>query len=168
MFPGSGLNGGQGVVNYRSVYKCDLIAHADGSTGENFSKHPFFWHDTVAGSVKDGAFLMALFADLGDLHQGGIPQPDLLSDFLGFPDNAGGGDILGKIPEIQDKVRGAHGIDTFGCQKTDLPVPVAGMGISLDAMVFQKFCLAHTFFGGALFFADGNGDYFHARASFFR
>jgi hypothetical protein len=141
------------------------ITHPDGSTGKNFCKHPFFGHDAVSGAVKNGTFFVAFFTDLGDFHKGFLPQPHLLSDFLGFPVNAGGGDIFGKIPELQNKRFGADSINAFSRQKTDLPVPASGMGIPFDAMVFNQFCLVNALLGGAFFFAHGNGNYFHG-ASF--
>jgi hypothetical protein len=80
---------------------------------------------------------------------------------LVFPVNACGGNVLGKIPEMQNKVFGTHRINAFSCQETELPVPVPGMGIPFDAMVFHQFRLVSAQFGGAFFFAYGNGNYFH-------
>jgi hypothetical protein len=145
----------------RLCHKLDSITHFYVSPRKNFCKYPFFGHDAVSGPVEDGTFFMAFFSDLGDLHKGFFPQPHLLADFLGFPVNTGGGNVFSKIPEIEYKLSGTYGFDAFGRQKTELPVPVTGMGITFDTMVFHQFCLVDTVFGGAFFFADGNGNYFH-------
>jgi hypothetical protein len=51
--------------------------------------------------------------------------------------------------------------NALGGQEADLPMPGAGMGITLYAMILNEKGLIHDLLPGSLFLADGNGDNFH-------
>ena len=75
------------------------VAHSYFPTSQNPGKYSFPRHDTVPGQIIDGAFIMANLADLGDLHQGGIPQCQTGSHRDLCPINSRGGYVFGEIAE---------------------------------------------------------------------
>ena len=135
-------------------------------TGEHPGKYPLHGHNAITGKVVNSAFIVALFADLGNFYNGGHPQAQFRPNgHLQLVDTLGG-DILCEVSKADVQPLVLHSGNALGCKETDLTVPCAAVGIAGQAMVFNQSDAVDPALARALFFADGQGDNLHNDTSF--
>jgi len=83
--------------------------------------------------VVDGAFRVALLADLGDLEQDTGVRPQERTDGKFVQADARRGDILGKRAEVDLQAFFLHLADAFDAKQGNLAVPVATVRVAFDA-----------------------------------
>jgi hypothetical protein len=101
---------------------------------------------------------MTFFADLCDFHQSIFPQFQA-SAHRKFPElDAFGGNIFGKIAWIDIETLLTNLRDAFNGQKTDLAMPITGMGIIFKTVILDQSADAYVCFFNAFFGAYGNSN----------
>jgi hypothetical protein len=75
----------------------DLITASNFTLFQNPRKYSLTRHDAVASLVIDGAFIVALLADLGDFNHSGLAQSNPGSQRQRFPVNSGRGYVFREI-----------------------------------------------------------------------
>ena len=114
----------------------NCVSHSNGAAFDDSGEYTLAWHDAVPRLVKDGAFLMTLFADLGNFHNGCITQLKLGAECNPKPVDSLCGNIFREIAEvhIQSLLPGLG--NAFRCEKAHLPMPLSCMRIFFQTMIF--------------------------------
>jgi hypothetical protein len=119
-------------------YDLNVIIAGYFTTRYHSGEDSSFGHNAITCLVVNGTLVVALFADLGDFKEYGSPHPKAASDGQTGQINTTGGDVFGKISEVDIKSFGLHALNIFRGQKTYLAVPGTGMRIPLDAVTFHQ------------------------------
>ena len=112
-------------------------------------------HDAVAHLPKNLAMAVALLANLGDFKedlaglQSGAYRQLVESYALSH-------DVFAEVPKLHLAAPAAEVLDFLQGQEAHLPVPVPGVGISLEAVFRDEKSFFYRAFAGALLFAHAD------------
>lgn len=129
----------------------DAVCRSNSAAFKNLYKDPLSGHDTISHLFVYGTAVMAFLADLGDFHQCVFSQLQA-GAHRQFPEfDAFGGNVFGKITWIDVKTLLPNLGNAFKSQKTDLAMPITGMGVVFQAVVFNKAAQKYVCFFDAFF-----------------
>jgi len=129
----------------------DAVFRSNSTAFKNLYKDPLSGHDTISHLFVYGTAVMAFLADLGDFHQCVFSQLQA-GAHRQFPEfDAFGGNVFGKIAWIDIKTLLSNFGNAFNGQKTDLAMPITGMGVVFQAVVFNKAAQKYVCFFDAFF-----------------
>jgi len=135
----------------------DTVQWTDVAAFEDLYKDPLSGHHTVSHLFEYGTSVMAFLADLGDFNQCVFSQFQA-GAHRQFPKfDAFGGNIFCKIAWIDVKPLLSNLGNTFDGQKTDLAMPITGMGVVFQAVIFNQMALRYICFFNAFFETYGYG-----------
>ena len=154
-FVGQGDDGGTQRRILLRGQQGHLVPHMDGAAVEHTGEHALVGHDALAGLLLDDAVVVALLADLGHF-QNDIPHlkpagDGQVAEIEPFHDQ-----IFAECAVIDPDLL-AEVLDLFGAQQTDLTVPIAAMGVGLDAPFRGQGGFGHLGLDGAALGAGANG-----------
>lgn len=153
----SKVEGGM-AARFRSVADDgDGVSRGDGAPRLDDREDPFLGHDAIASLVIDGAAIVTLLADLGDLQQDGLADSQPAADRQGHEIDPFGGEIFGKISGTDLKPHGDHFVDALLGEETELAVAAASVRVVFQSPVGKQFPLGDVSFPLAFVLAKTNG-----------
>jgi hypothetical protein len=140
------------------IKNSDAVCGDDDAAFKNFDKDTLSGHDAVSYLFIYGTAIVTFLADLGDLDQCVFSQFQA-GAHRQFPEfDAFGGNIFGKIARIDVKAFFPDLGNTLNSQKTDLAMPITGMGVIFQTVVFHQFARVYVGLFNALFQANRYSD----------